>query len=177
MGWWKPVLSYRKGIIILHMVKYKHLIWWFIMVIELSETIGVLFMIVQDENWWGCWKRSNPFLARLSLEFHIFFRSFTNSQPNIDFFGHSQTLTILVDIPASQKGFNVLNNLKFISVAPICFLHSPFTNDQNDHCYWYIYIYIYIYIWLSLLFIGNTAIVEKKKGCSLFHSINFAYCL
>ena len=105
---------------------------------------------------------------RLSLEFQIFFGSFTNSQPNIDFFGHSQTLKLSVDIPASQKGFNVLNNLKFISVAPICFLHSPFT---NDHCYWF------IYIWLSLLFRGNTATAKKKKGCSLFHSINFAYCL
>ena len=79
---------------------------------------------------------------RLSLEFQIFFGSFTNSQPNIDFFGHSQMLTLSVDIPASQKGFNVLNNLKFISVAPICFLHSPFT---NDHCYWFIYIYDFLY--------------------------------
>ena len=86
---------------------------------------------------------------RLSLEFQIFFGSFTNSQPNIDFFGHSQTLKLSVDIPASQKGFNVLNNLKFISVAPICFLHSPFTNDQNDHCYWYIYIYIYDFLYCS----------------------------
>ena len=33
------------------------------MVIELSETVGVLFMIVQDENLWECLKRTNPFLA------------------------------------------------------------------------------------------------------------------
>ena len=85
---------------------------------------------------------------RLSLEFQIFFGSFTNSQPNIDFFGHSQTLKLSVDIPASQKGFNVLNNLKFISVAPICFLHSPFTNDHCFGTYIYIYIYIYIYDFL-----------------------------